>query len=172
MTNFAEMYSKSEIAQRVKELASQLNDDYEGREVVFICILKGAVVFMADLMRHLQLDMSVEYLQLSSYISTESTGKIDMLLDINADISGKDVIVVEDIIDTGHTIKFILQHLMAKSPASIKFCVLLDNPVRRQQGCINPDYTGFTIPNQFVFGYGLDHDEKYRQLPFIASLTR
>ncbi|MDR2168155.1 MAG: hypoxanthine phosphoribosyltransferase [Clostridiales bacterium] len=167
-----EMISRQDIAARVEEIAAELNADFAGREVVFVCILKGAAVFMADLMRHLKLDMSVEYLELVSYDFTESRGKVDMIKDFDNDISGKDVVIVEDIIDTGMTVNFIGEHLRAKNPASIKYCVLLDNPVRREADCTNPDYTGFVIPNQFVLGYGLDLDGKYRQLPFIGSLVK
>ena len=173
VNGFTEMFSKAMIAERVQELATQISDDYAGREVIFICILKGAVIFMTDLMRHLQLDdATVEFMQVCSYEGVNSSGKVKMSLDVNVDISGKDIIVVEDIIDTGCTIDFIRKHLMTKNPASIKFCVLLDNPTRRGKNCPNPDYTGFVIPNQFVFGYGLDYDEKYRGLPYIAALTR
>ncbi|MCL2169144.1 MAG: hypoxanthine phosphoribosyltransferase [Defluviitaleaceae bacterium] len=172
--NVKEMISKSEIAAKVAELANELNRDFEGREVVFICILKGAVVFMADLMRHLKLDMTVEYLELASYIEEQSCGEIRMLKDFEPSIAGKDVVVVEDIIDTGSTLKFIGEHLQSKEPKSVSYCILLDNPVRRNEDCkaLSPKYVGFVIPNQFVLGYGLDFNGKYRQLPFIGSLVK
>jgi len=166
------MFSKQMIAVRVEEVAAQLNADYAGQEVVLVCILKGAVVFMADLMRHLTIPVSVDFMQLCSYEGVNSTGKIDLDLDLTTNISGKNVIVVEDIIDTGCTIEFIRQHLMRKNPASVRFCVLLDNPVRRIDNCDKVDYTGFVIPNQFVFGYGMDYNGKYRNLPYIAALSR
>jgi len=171
--NIKEMISRREIADRVSEIALQLNHDFKGREVVFICILKSAAVFMADLMRQLKLDMVVEYLEINSYISTESKGEIQLIKDFELDIADKAVIVVEDIIDTGRTLKFIGEHLRSKKPASVSYCVLLDNPVRRREDCkgINPDYTGFVIPNKFVLGYGLDFNGKYRQLPHLAHLT-
>ncbi|MCL2854094.1 MAG: hypoxanthine phosphoribosyltransferase [Defluviitaleaceae bacterium] len=171
MENIVEMISQRDLAGRVEELAKQLNADFEGQQVVFVCLLKGAVVFMADLMRHIKLDITTEYMEIASYSSNQSTGEIQLKKDIGVDIADKDVVVIEDIIDTGATLKFVDKHLMAKGPASIKYCVLLDNPVRRQEGCLNPHYTGFTIPNRYVFGYGLDHDGKYRQLPYIAALT-
>jgi len=166
------MFSRQVIAERVKELAVEINADYEGQEVVLVCILKGAAVFMSDLMRHLTVDVKVEYMQLCSYEGENSRGKIKMDLDVSDDIFGNNVIVVEDIIDTGGTIEFIRAHLMTKKPATVKFCVLLDNPVRRNEGCEKADYVGFVIPNQFVFGYGLDYNGKYRNLPYIAALTR
>ena len=169
---FTEMFSKQMIAVRVEEVAAQLNADYAGQEVVLVCILKGAVVFMADLMRHLTIPVSVDFMQLCSYEGVNTTGKIVMDLDLTTDISDKNVIVVEDIIDTGCTIEFIRQHLMRKNPASVRFCVLLDNPVRRIDNCDKVDYTGFVIPNQFVFGYGMDYNGKHRNLPYIAALSR
>jgi len=171
MENIVEMISQRELARRVEELAQELNADYAGKEVVFVCLLKGAAIFMADLMRHINFDITTEYMEIASYSSNKPTGKIDMKKDIGVDITGRDVVVIEDIIDTGATLKFVGEHLQAKNPNSIKYCVLLDNPVRRQEGCLNPDYTGFTIPNRYVFGYGLDHDGKHRNLPFVAALT-
>jgi hypoxanthine phosphoribosyltransferase len=167
-----EMISRKDIAARVQEIADELNADFEGREVVFVCILKGAAIFMADLMRHLKLDMSVEFLELESYRGTESSGAVRVAKDFDADISGMDVVVVEDIVDTGITMEYIGEHLKAKNVLSVKYCVLLDNPTRRQEGCFEPDYKGFVIPNQFVLGYGLDRDGKYRQLPYIGSLVK
>lgn len=171
--NVNEMISSEKIAKRVKEIASELNRDFEGQEVVFICILKGAAIFMADLIRHLEFDITTEYLEFASY-EGEDAGKVVIKKDFDYDISGKTVVVIEDIIDTGGTLSYIKKHLEAKKPANIKYCVLLDNPVRRRADCqsMNPDYTGFTIPNQFVLGYGLDFNGKYRQLPFIAHLTK
>ncbi|MCL2235796.1 MAG: hypoxanthine phosphoribosyltransferase [Defluviitaleaceae bacterium] len=171
MENIVEMISQKELADRVQELAGELNDDYEGRQVVLICLLKGAAMFMADLMRHITFDITTEYMEIASYSSNEPTGKIQLIKDIGSDIAGRDVIVIEDIIDTGGTLKFVDDHLTAKNPASVAYCVLLDNPVRRQDGCLNPDYTGFTIPNRYVFGYGLDHDGNLRNLPYVAALT-
>jgi hypoxanthine phosphoribosyltransferase len=129
-------------------------------------------MFMADIMRHLKLDLEVEFLELKSYSATESTGKMRIFKDFETDLSGKDVIVIEDIIDTGFTLEFLFDHLMAKNPASVRFCVLLSNPTRRGECGRKPDYTGFVIPNQFVIGYGLDYDGKYRQLPFVGVLVR
>ncbi|MCL2349918.1 MAG: hypoxanthine phosphoribosyltransferase [Defluviitaleaceae bacterium] len=171
-TNMKEMFSRQTIARRVEELAEQLNADYAGREVVFVCILKGAAIFIADLVRQLKFDVRIEFMKVASYEGTASTGKIDFSLDIGSDISGKDVVIVEDIIDTGNTLSFLSNHLAAKNPASVKICVLLDNPTRRGEECLSPDYTAFVIPNQFVVGYGLDYNGKYRHLPFIATLMR
>jgi hypoxanthine phosphoribosyltransferase len=129
-------------------------------------------MFMADLMRHLKLDLTVEYMEIGSYSGMQSTGRVRVLKDISSSILGKHVIVVEDIVDTGYTLQNLHDHLMAKKPASVKFCILLNNPTRRGEGFREPEYIGFVIPNQFVIGYGLDYDGKYRQLPFVASLVR
>ena len=175
MSNFKEIISKNAIATRVKELAEQLNADYADVDgcVTLVCVLKGASVFTADLMRHLNFDVQLEFIQLASYSSTESSGEIQVIKDISAEISGQNVLVIEDIIDTGNTLNFIDKHFLGKAtPASLKYCVLLDNPTRRGESCKNPNYTGFVIPNQYVFGYGLDYDGKYRQLPYIAAFIK
>ena len=172
MDTIKEMISRQSIAKRVEEMADELNADYEGREVVLVCILKGGVIFMADLMRHLKFDLTTEYIELASYSATESTGKMQVLKDLGADLRGKDVLVIEDIVDTGFTLQFLYDHIMAKNPNSVKFCVFLNNPTRRGEGSREPEYVGFVIPNQFVIGYGLDYDGKLRQLPFVASLVR
>jgi len=171
MDTIREMISRQCIAKKVEELADKLNADYEGREVVLVCVLKGAAMFAADLMRHIKLDMTIEYMELGSYDGSESTGKMRIKKDFDADISGKDVIVIEDIVDTGFTLQFLYEHLVAKDAASVAFCVLLSNPTRRKEGAREPEYVGFVIPNQFAIGYGLDYDGKLRQLPFVGSLV-
>jgi hypoxanthine phosphoribosyltransferase len=171
MENIVQMISQKEIEAKVAGLAKKLNEDFAGKEVVLVCLLKGAAIFMADLMRHLTFDVTTEYMETSSYVENQPSGKVQLVKDIGADVKDKHVLVVEDIIDTGNTLKFVDQHLSAKKPKSLSYCVLLDNPVRRGEGCLHPQYIGFTIPNRYVFGYGLDHNGGYRNLPYIAALT-
>ena len=158
------------VANRVAELGSQLTADYAGRAPVLVSVLKGAMVFLADLMRAMDLPTSIDFMEVSSYGSgTETTGQVRILKDLSKPIEGRDVIVVEDIIDTGLTLNYLLHYLADKRPASIKIVCLLDKPARRLAD-IPIDYIGFTIPDRFVIGYGLDFDERYRNLPYIGVL--
>ncbi|MEO6294775.1 MAG: hypoxanthine phosphoribosyltransferase [Candidatus Limnocylindria bacterium] len=158
------------IAARVAELGAQLESDYAGRDPVLVSVLKGAVVFLADLMRSMDLPTSIDLMEVSSYgAATESSGQVRILKDLSKPIEGRDVIVVEDIIDTGLTLNYLLGYLADRQPASIKICCLLDKPARRVAD-IPIDYIGFTIPDRFVIGYGLDYDERYRNLPYIGVL--
>jgi len=158
------------IAARVAELGTQLVSDYAGRDPVLVSVLKGALVFLADLMRTLDLSTSIDLMEVSSYgAATESSGQVRILKDLSKPIEGRDVIVVEDIIDTGLTLNYLLGYLADRQPASIKICCLLDKPARRLAD-IPIDYIGFTIPDRFVIGYGLDYDERYRNLPYIGVL--
>ncbi|MEO7295701.1 MAG: hypoxanthine phosphoribosyltransferase [Candidatus Limnocylindria bacterium] len=157
------------VATRVGELGAQLSADYAGRDPVLVSVLKGALVFLADLMRAMDLPSSIDLMEVSSYAGTETSGQVRILKDLSKPIEGRDVIVVEDIIDTGLTLNYLLGYLADRQPASIKICCLLDKPARRLAD-IDIDYIGFTIPDRFVIGYGLDYDERYRNLPYIGVL--
>ncbi len=164
------LLDSSAVASRVAELGAQLSVDYAGRTPVLVSVLKGAMVFLADLMRAMDLPTSIDFMEVSSYgAATESSGQVRILKDLGKPIEGRDVIVVEDIIDTGLTLNYLLGYLADRQPASIKICCLLDKPARRLAE-IDIDYIGFTIPDRFVIGYGLDYDERYRNLPYIGVL--
>lgn len=164
------LISESELQKRIDELGAQINKDYEGREIILVCVLKGSVLFMVDLAKRLQPDsIEFEFLEVSSYGNEEvSSGIIKINKDLGIPITGKNVLLVEDIVDTGATLSAILKHLKAQKPASLKLCTLLDKPERRIKDGIDIDYTGFTIPNKFVLGYGLDYQQKYRNLRYIG----
>jgi hypoxanthine phosphoribosyltransferase len=158
------------IAARVAELGAQLSADYADRNPVLLSVLKGAVVFLADLMRSMDVASSIDLMELSSYgAGTETSGQVRILKDLSKSIEGRDVIVVEDIIDTGLTLNYLLRYLAERHPSSISVCCLLDKPARRLAD-LEIDYRGFTIPDRFVVGYGLDYDERYRNLPYIGVL--
>ncbi len=158
------------VQARVAELGRQISADYANvRPVLLICVLKGGVMFLTDLMRHLDFPHSVDFMAIASYGSgvRETSGRVRIDMDLRQDIAGKHVIIVEDIVDSGHTLQYILNILATRDPASVKICTLLSKPSRRQVH-IDLDYVGFEIPDKFVFGYGLDLDEYYRNLPFIG----
>lgn len=156
------LISKETIAARIKEVAAQIDKDYEGEHVLLIGILKGSVIFFADLIRELTVPTSMDFMAISSYgAGTTSSGEVKMLKDLDKSISGKNVIIVEDIIDSGNTLKYLTKLLSSRSPKSIKICTLLDKPDRRKTD-IKVDYSCFIIPDEFVVGYGLDYDELYR----------
>ncbi len=157
------------IDARVAELGAQLTEDYAGRDPVLISVLKGSLVFLADLMRAMDLPSSIDLMEVSSYAGTETSGQVRILKDLSKPIEGRDVIVVEDIIDTGLTLNYLLRYLGERKPASMKIICLLDKPARRLAE-IPIDYRGFTIPDRFVIGYGLDYEERYRNLPYIGVL--
>ncbi|HEX9609306.1 MAG TPA: hypoxanthine phosphoribosyltransferase [Candidatus Limnocylindria bacterium] len=158
------------IAARVAELGAQLSVDYAERNPVLLSVLKGAVVFLADLMRSMDIPSSIDLMELSSYgAGTETSGQVRILKDLSSSIEGRDVVVVEDIIDTGLTLNYLLRYLAERAPASIRVCCLLDKPARRLAD-LEIDYRGFTIPDRFVVGYGLDFNERYRNLPYIGVL--
>ena len=159
-----------EVQARVGELGAQLAADYEGREPVLVSVLKGSIIFLADLVRAMPIPLSIDLMEVSSYgTSTESSGQVRILKDLSTSIEGREVIVVEDIIDTGLTLNYLLRYLHDKGPASIRICCLLDKPARRLAP-IEIDYRGFTIADRFVIGYGLDYGERYRNLPYIGVL--
>lgn len=163
------LISEEELQKRVKEMAKQISEDYKGKDITFICILKGSVFFTVDLAKNIPSNVKLEFIRVSSYHGTESTGKIELKLDLKEDIEGKDVIIIEDIVDTGRTLSYLKEHLKTKKPKSLKICTLLDKKERRV--CeIEPEYVGFNIPDKFVLGYGLDVDELYRNLPYIGYI--
>ena len=165
-----EFISAEDIQAAVAKLAAQIDEDYQGRQVYMVCVLKGSVFFTCDLARQMKTPIEFGFVKYSSYgSSTESSGLIRMDLDLAEDISGKDVIIVEDIIDTGRTLGAMKQEFMNRGPASLKICTFLDKPSRRVND-LAPDYSGITIPDNFVVGYGMDYDERYRDLPYIGIL--
>jgi hypoxanthine phosphoribosyltransferase len=159
-----------DLARRVRELGAEISRDYEGRDLVMVCILKGGVLFLADLMRNLTVPCEIDFMALSSYGSaTDSSGVVRILKDLDREIDGQDVILVEDIIDSGLTINYLLRYLRARGPASLEVCALFIKDVPRTVS-IPVRYEGFHIPGDFVVGYGLDHQERFRNLPFVAVL--
>jgi len=166
------LISEKDLKKRIKELADKISKDYKGKKPVFVSILKGGGFFLTDLVRGMKLDLTIDYIAASSYgTETESSGNVRILKDLSAPIDGKDVIIVEDIIDTGYTLKAIRDMLKAKKANSVKICVLLDKPDRRKVS-VSVDYVGFKIPDLFVVGYGIDYAERYRNLPYIAVLKK
>ena len=165
------LLSEEQIQTRVRELARQLSAEYAGKDPVFVGVLKGVVVFYADFIKHFTEPCQMDFMWISSYAGTNSTGKMTVKQDVSADLKGRHVVILEDIFDTGHSLEYTYHHLLEKQPASLKICTLLDKPERRAPGItVKPDYTGFVIPNQFVVGYGLDFNEHYRNLPFLGVL--
>ena len=161
------LISRDEIAEAVDRLASEIKRDYQGKQPLLIGILKGSFMFMADLIRQLDLPLELDFIRLSSYgAATESSGKVRVVQGVKTPIKGRDVLVVEDIVDTGITISFLLDYLKKKKPASLKLCALTDKPARRRFP-VPIDYRGFTVPNKFIVGYGLDLDQMFRNLPDI-----
>ena len=166
-----EILSSETIQARVMELGKQISRDYKGRSLVLIAILKGAFIFTADLCRHIKNSLQIDFVRLTSYGSqTESLGKVSITKDIELDIKDKDVLVVEDLVDTGYTLKYLKELLKLHSPASVRICCLIDKKERRQVP-IDVDYVGFDIPRGFLVGYGLDFDEQYRNLPGVYHLN-
>lgn len=164
------LLTREKITQKVKELAGQVFQDYQHKNPVLICILKGAVVFLSDFMRCLKLPVEIDFMAVSSYgQSTTTTGVVRILKDLEMSIEDKDIIIVEDIIDTGLTLSYLRENLLSRNPRSLKILTLLDKPERRKVK-VEPDYCGFSIPDEFVVGYGLDFNEKYRNLPDLCIL--
>jgi hypoxanthine phosphoribosyltransferase len=165
------LLTEDEIRARIAELGAQVSADYAGHRLTLVSVLKGSLPFMADLMRQITIPVRIDLMEVSSYggASTESSGLVRILKDLSASIAGEDVLLVEDIIDTGLTLNYLLRYLRGKGPNSLKICTLLDKPARRLVE-IQVDYTGFTIPDQFVVGFGLDYGELYRNLRFVGVL--
>ena len=170
MEDLKVLINEKELHSRIDEIAKQIEKEYKGKEITLICILKGSVFFTVDLAKRINGDVKLEFIRVSSYNDgTESSGEIKMKLDLKDSIQGKDVIVIEDIIDTGRTLAYLIEYLKMKKPNSVKLCALLDKPDRRVID-VKVDYTGFQIPDKFVVGYGLDFDERYRNLPYVGYI--
>lgn len=165
------LLSEDDIQKRVKELGQQISADYsDGKDLLVIGILKGAVVFMSDLIRQIKVPLEVDFMATSSYgEATETSGVVQLLKDLDTPIEGRNILIVEDIVDTGLTLSYLSKLLLSRKPASLKTATLLDKPDRRQTEFV-PDYVGFTIPDQFVIGYGLDYNHKHRELPYVGVI--
>ncbi len=164
------LFSKEQLAERIKDLAKRLDEDYAGKKPLMVAILKGSVMFFTDLIREMRLPLSIDFMSISSYGNgVKSSGEVKMIKDLDNKIEGKDVVIVEDIVDSGYTMKYLKHLLEARNPASIKICALLDKPSRRETD-VHVDYTGFEVGNEFVVGYGLDYAGLYRNIPFIGVL--
>ena len=169
-SNIRVLISEEDINQRVKELAEQISEDYRGRSVHIICILKGSIFFACDLMKRIDVPVTIDFMAVSSYgDETVSSGRVRIIKDLDESISGKDVIIVEDIIDSGNTLSYLSELLGARGPASLNVCSLLDKPERRMTD-VDVKYVGFEIPDEFVIGYGLDYKQEYRNLPYVGVL--
>lgn len=167
--NFKVILTEDQIQKRVKELGEQITLDYQGKTPVLICMLKGAIVFFSDIVRHLKVPLSMEFARLSSYRNGTTSGEMEVIHDISSDIKGKDILIVEDIVDSGKTLDYFCKLLKKKKPASVRICTFLDKKERREVD-IKVDYTGFEIPCGFVIGYGLDYAERFREFPFLAEV--
>lgn len=164
------LFTEQELKDRVAEIAAQIDKDYAGKEPMLISVLRGSFIFMADLVRSITLPCTVDFMAVSSYgAGTTSSGQVKITKDLSESIEGRDIIVVEDILDSGNTLSYLFQLLQARHPASVRLCTLLDKPSRRTKP-VTADYTGFTVDDLFVVGYGLDYAEKYRNLPYIGIL--
>ena len=165
------LLTEDQLQTRVKELAAQLSAEYAGKDPIFVGVLKGVVMFYADFLKNFTEPCEMDFMWISSYSGTDSTGTMNVRQDLSKNIEGRHVVILEDIFDTGNSLQFTYEHLMRKKPASLKICTLLDKPERRREGVtVTCDYTGYVIPNEFVVGYGLDFNEHYRNLPFVGVL--
>lgn len=164
------LIEEEKLNKRIAELGAKISEDYAGQEVTLICILKGSVFFTCELAKRITVPVSLDFMSVSSYgSSTVSSGKIEVKKDLDESVENKNIIIIEDIIDTGRTLKYLLEDLRARNPKSLKLCTMLDKPDRRVVD-VSTDYTGFVIPDEFVVGYGLDYDQRYRNLPYIGIL--
>ncbi len=167
------LLTEEEVNARISEIAARINEDYEGKSVHLICILKGGVFFTCELAKRLTVPVTLDFMSVSSYGSgTVSSGVVKIVKDLDEPLEGKEVLIVEDIIDSGRTLAYLIQVLMQRNPASIRLCTLLDKPERRVKKQVTVDYTCFTIPDEFVVGYGLDYDQRYRNLPYIGVIEQ
>lgn len=165
------LLTEAQIQGKVRELAAQLTAEYADKNPLFVGVLKGVVMFYSDFVRAFDAPCEMDFMWISSYSGTSSTGTMEVKRDVSQDIRGRHVVILEDIFDTGNSLDFTYKHLLKKEPVSLRICTLLDKPERRKPGItLQPDYTGFVIPNKFVVGYGLDYNEKYRNLPYIGVL--
>lgn len=164
------LYSEEELAARIKELGAQISKDFEGKNLILVSVLKGSVVFMADLMRAVTIPAEIDFMCVSSYgKGSKTSGVVRIIKDLDNDLTGKDILLVEDILDSGVTLNYLREMLLHRNPNSIHICTLLDKPARRKAD-IYADYSGFEVPDEFIVGYGLDYAEKYRNIPYIGVL--
>lgn len=165
------LISQEELQSRIKAMAEEVSGDYKGKNPVFVGVLKGVVLFFSDFIKQVTIPCQMDFMCISSYSGTQSTGNMQVKMDISTQIKDRHVIILEDIFDTGNSLNFTYHHLLSMEPASLKIVTLLDKPERRKpEVTLKPDYTGFVIPNEFVIGYGMDYDEYYRNLPYIGVL--
>ena len=165
------LLSEEQIHSRIRELGEILTAEYADKNPIIVGVLKGVVMFYADMIREIKVPCQMDFMWISSYSGTNSTGKMQVRQELKTDIKDRHVLILEDIFDTGNSLDFTVKHLLSRNPASVKICTLLDKPERRRAGVtVKADYTGFVIPNEFVVGYGLDYNEKYRNLPYIGIL--
>ena len=165
------LLTEEQIQKKVQELAGELTKEYADKNPVFIGVLKGVVIFFADMVRNMRFPCEIDFMCISSYGGTTTTGNTVVKKDVSVDLKGRHVVILEDIYDTGNSLTFVRDYLLSKEPASLKICTLLDKPERRKPGVtLVPEYVGFTVPNEFVVGYGLDYNEHYRNLPYIGVL--
>ena len=165
-----ELISEADVAKKIAEMGAQISKDYEGESVYLLCILKGGVFFTTELAKHITIPVTIDFMSVSSYGGgTTSSGIVRIVKDLDTPIEGKNVLIAEDIIDTGRTLAYLMEHLKQRKPKSLKLCTLLDKPDRRVSD-VKVDYTGFEIPDEFVVGYGLDYDQRYRNLPYVGVI--
>jgi len=165
------LITEEQIQRRIAEMGQELTREYADKFPVIVGVLKGVVVFFADMVRQIKVPCQMDFLWISSYQGTDSTGQMVVKRDVGVDVKGRHVLILEDIYDTGNSLDFTVRHLLEKQPASLKICTLLDKPERRKPGItLKPDYVGFMVPNEFVVGYGLDYNEEYRNLPYVGIL--
>ena len=165
------LLTEEEIHNKIKELGAVLTAEYAGKNPIVVGVLKGVVMFYADMMREIKVPCQMDFMWVSSYSGTHSTGNMMVRQDLSADVKDRHVLILEDIFDTGNSLDFTVKHLLSRGPASLKVCTLLDKPERRKPGItLQADYVGFTVPNEFVVGYGLDFNERYRNLPYVGVL--
>ena len=166
------LINEDELAEIVKDLGKRISEDYKDKDLLLVSILKGSVIFMADLMRAITIPCNIDFMAVSSYGSgAKTSGVVKIIKDLDRSIEGKDLLIIEDILDSGKTLNYLREILMARNPASIKICTLFDKPERREVD-VYADYIGSKVPNEFIVGYGLDYDEYYRNLPYIGALKR
>ena len=168
-----QLISEEDVDRKIREIGEQISRDYEGRQVHLICVLKGGVFFTCELAKRINVPVSLDFMSVSSYgDDTSSSGVVRIVKDLDESIEGKDVLIVEDIIDSGRTLSYLIEVLKQRKPSSLRLCTLLDKPERRVKKQVKVDYTCFTIPDEFVVGYGLDYDQKYRNLPYIGVVEQ
>lgn len=167
--NFKELISREELDKRIGELAEQIDKDYLGKEITIVCVMRGAVFFTVELTLKMKTKLKYEFITISSYEGTDTTGEITLRTDLRKSIEGKDVLIVEDIIDTGRSMRYLIDHLRSKNPRTLKVCTLADKAERREIE-VPIDYTGFVVPNKYIVGFGFDIDNNYRNMPYVATL--